>query len=105
MVSASNDNLKFASFWQLSAWVELLVWVRFIFLYMSDIGQFFWINNLILSSIRATKYFLIVYIISVTAFAGSYNLIEQGIYIDRGQTNDSIDTSFRTNFESWMDQW
>ena len=89
----------------MSAWIELALWLRFIFFYLSEISQFFWINELILSSILASRVFLIVYICGVTAFAGSYNSLNQGMFLEKGLTRQDIDASFLTNYEQWQDFW
>ena len=75
LIRADDESIMRMGFWQYSAWIELVLWMRFIFFYLSEVKQFFWINSLILSSMRATTVFIIVYICGVTAFAGSYNLV------------------------------
>lgn len=65
----------------MQSWVALLIWTRLILTNLGDIEVMSWLIGLILNSGVATTLFMIVLLCAVTAFADSFNALDQKIMI------------------------
>ena len=82
LINANNEVIPTIGFWQRQSWVALAVWMRMILTYLGQIKEFSWLVGLISYSCTSTVYFFIVFICGVTAFADSFNALDQKILLN-----------------------
>jgi len=70
--------------------VALAIWMRAIVEYLGKIREFSWLVGLIKFSANYSLYFITVFILGVTAFADSFNALEQRFLIINMSTSEPM---------------
>ena len=107
VVLATDERISAPHFWKVEAWVAFAVWFRFLIQYMREIKTFSWIIGLIIFCAMQTTTFLVIYLVSVTAFADIFNAVHQGKYLEEPAATslDQVDISMEKIFRDYFDDW
>jgi len=119
LYEANDEKIQTSEFWTMISWVALLVWMRLIMSNLGDIERMSWLIGLIQNSCVAMTSFLLVLSCAITAFADSFNALDQKIML-KGERLDAststeeelliarkelLDTRLIAKFNSWLDSW
>jgi|Transcript_20452 hypothetical protein len=120
IIRATNETINTTQFWELQSWVALTVWMRVILTYLGEIRELSWLVGLIKYTMTSTGYFLVVFLVGVTAFADSFNALDQEILLEgkrfeglnlspedykAAQISMLSTMSFSENFKHWLSIW